>query len=415
MTPDSNESHKAFAGDKVPSMKRRSAANNYHERRIYMITMATEGRRPLLGRLEGDVRAERGTPEWPHVVPTPLGEAVAQAWHDIPRYHPEVRVTAFQLMPDHVHGILFVERHIEAGLGKVILGFKQGCNKAFRKLLPQLCPPLSAAGAAPPASSPAAAPAASPAAASPASPAAVSPAAVIQRPTQQVAPSVEYGAVSQRPQQQQQRPQQPPHPQQPPQRSQGLLFEHGYHDRILLREGQLDTMRAYIADNPYRLAMKRAHPELLSVRTDIDICGRKCSAVGNLSLLRAKQILQVRFSRSIDAALLAQEQKILLDAAHNGAVLVSPSISPGEKATMRAAFDAHLPLIVLLDNGLDPMAKPSGQRFEATAEGRLLLLSPFPHRNDKSHITRAQCNQLNALAWDIARAPASNTQHTEQR
>ena len=174
-------------------------------------------------------------------------------------------------------------------------------------------------------------------------------------------------------------------------------------------------MQAYIADNPYRLAMKRAHPDLLRVRTDIDICGRKCSAVGNLSLLQARQILQVRFSRSIDASLLAQEQKKLLDAARNGAVLVSPSISPGEKATMRAAFDAHLPLIVLMDNGLDPLAKPSGHRFEATAEGRLLLLSPFPHRNDKSPVTRVQCNQLNALAWDIARASASNSQHTDKR
>ena len=408
MSDKTNERSNAFAGEKVPSMKRRSEANDYHERRIYMITMVTEGRRPLLGRLEGDVNAPRDSAEAPHVTPSPLGEAVTQAWRDIPRYHPEVRVMAFQLMPDHIHGILFVERHLEVGLGKVILGFKQGCNKAFRRLLPQLCTPPPAGARATTATT----------------------AAVIQRPTQQEAPTVEYGAVLQRSQQtpqtqhpqqapqtqqtqqtqqapqtqQAQQTQQTPQPAHPQQHPNGFLFEHGYHDRILLREGQLDTMCAYIADNPYRLAMKRAHPELLRVRTDINVCGRKCSAVGNLTLLRAPQILQVRFSRSIDTNLLAQEKQRLLDAARDGAVLVSPSISPGEKATMRAAFDAGYPLIVLLDNGIDPMSKPSGRRFRATAEGRLLLLSPFPHSGERHMISRSQCNQLNALAWDIAHA-----------
>lgn len=40
-----------FAGEKVPSMKRRSDLNDYYGRHIYMVTMAVEGRRPLLGRL----------------------------------------------------------------------------------------------------------------------------------------------------------------------------------------------------------------------------------------------------------------------------------------------------------------------------------------------------------------------------
>lgn len=73
----------------------------------------------------------------------------------------------------------------------------------------------------------------------------------------------------------------------------------------------------------------------------------------------------------------------------------------GEKAVTRAAFDEGLPLIVLLDNGLAPLQKPSGERFRAYAEGRLLLLSPFPHRNHKVTITRQVCEALNGLAWEI--------------
>ena len=46
----------------------------------------------------------------------------------------QVRLLAFQLMPDHVHGILFVQETMEEHLGQVISGFKAGCNKAFRRL-----------------------------------------------------------------------------------------------------------------------------------------------------------------------------------------------------------------------------------------------------------------------------------------
>ena len=48
------------------------------------------------------------------------------------------------------------------------------------------------------------------------------------------------------------------------------------------------------------------------------------------------------------------------------------------------------------------MQKPSGERFRACSEGRLLLLSPFPHRNNRITITRAVCETLNGLAWEIS-------------
>lgn len=344
MNRETYEKQRAFAGELKPSMKRRAVDHDYHERRIYLVTLVVEGRRPLLGRLAGMVSAEPGTLDYPHIEPTPLGAAVAKMWLTIPEHHPGVEVLAFQLMPDHVHGILFVTRYLEEGLGKVILGFKQACNKEFRRLV------------------------------------GVEPVAVAQQQAQQQA-------------------QQPA--QQPLDRNHGLLFERGYNDSILLRRGQLETMKRYLADNPFRLAMKRARPEYLRVRQGVDVCGSACSAVGNLSLLTAARKLRVRISRSIDATLLEREKERLLAAAREGAVLVSPAISPGEKAITRAAFDEGLPMIVLLDNGLDPMSKPSGERFRACAEGRLLLLSPFPHRNNRVTISRATCEALNALAWDI--------------
>ena len=42
---------------------------------------------------------------------------------------------ALQMMPDHLHAILFVRAQMEKPLGKVLLGVKQACNQAFRELM----------------------------------------------------------------------------------------------------------------------------------------------------------------------------------------------------------------------------------------------------------------------------------------
>ena len=133
--------HKPFAGEKKPSMLRRRVGHDYTSRRIYLITMTVEGRRPLLGTLVGNAEAPEGSPDVPLVQLSPLGERVRDCWASIGKYYPEVRVLETMIMPDHLHGILFVERPMRSHLGLVIKGFKAGCNKAYRQLfsLPQHC------------------------------------------------------------------------------------------------------------------------------------------------------------------------------------------------------------------------------------------------------------------------------------
>ena len=43
---------------------------------------------------------------------------------------------------------------------------------------------------------------------------------------------------------------------------------------------------------------------------------------------------------------------------------------------MRAAFDAGLPTIVIMENGFTPLSKPHGEQFYACGQGTLLMLSP---------------------------------------
>ena len=117
-------------------MQRRSVDNDYTARRMYMITMVTEERKALFGKVVGRSEAVEPSAEAPHVELSPLGKAVEQIWLTIGGHHPEVKVVALQMMPDHLHAILFVREKMEKPLGKVLLGVKQACNQAFRKLMP---------------------------------------------------------------------------------------------------------------------------------------------------------------------------------------------------------------------------------------------------------------------------------------
>ena len=101
-----------------------------------MITMVTEGRKPLFGKVVGRSEAVEPSTEAPHIELSLLGEAIVQIWQTIGNHHPEVKIVALQMMPDHLHAILFVKSQMEKPLGKVLLGVKQACNQAFREIMP---------------------------------------------------------------------------------------------------------------------------------------------------------------------------------------------------------------------------------------------------------------------------------------
>ncbi len=345
MKKETYEAQKAFAGEKKPSMLRRCVGHDYTGRQIYMITMVTEGRRALFGHVVGKSDAPEGSPDEPRIVLSELGQRVADEWWAAPLHHPEVEVIALQMMPDHLHGILFVRDRMEKPLGMALRGFKQSCNKHYRELVLGLP-------------------------------------SVPSLPTQQTQPAPHKDRRGE-------------------DRTHGMLFARGYNDKLLLRAGQLETWLRYLADNPRRLHMKREHPDLFRVQRNLTVAGVSFSAIGNCFLLNRPVRLFVQCSRRLTEAEIQAKVKEYLTAARQGAVLVSPAISPGEKAVMRAAFNEGLPLIYLQENGLTELAKPSGTRMEACARGQLLILSPWEHHNEQITISRSQCLVLNDLARQI--------------
>ena len=320
-------------------MMQRCWEHDYCAPSFYMITVVTEPRRSCLSVLEG-------TAAEPLLQLSPIGEVVREVWQRTSAVYPGVEACECVVMPDHFHGILWVKERLERPMGHIVKAFKRVSTQECRSKGLLLPPDPSKGLLLPP---------------DPALVAAAAPAAGVS-----------------------------------------TLWQEGFQDSILLRNGQLKAMVNYIADNPRRLMAKRAHPELFTVVADQRLDPEHaCPVVGNRYLLQHPLKRQVQISRRITPEALAAQKEELLYAAEHGAVLVSPCISPGEKEIARAALEAGRPLIVLLGNGFAPLYKPAGRYFEACVSGRLLMVAPFPYHRQKRTITREQCLALNAWARTI--------------
>lgn len=370
LTMNNNEGDKKnFMREKIPSMKRRSVHNDYYSRHIYMLTLVVEGRRPILGKLVGNIKDEDDPPRIELYV---LGKAVQECWENIPKHHPEAKCLGFQIMPDHLHGILFVERNMENHLGQIVSGFKAGCNKAYRGLYSEAVPlntdkqagPMNTdkqAGPMPPNR---------PSACYTASPYSDLPLPSVMRLKKE-------------------------------DRSKGLLFERGYNDLINKNYDMLPRIVNYVNDNPRRLAIKRAYPDFFKVRFGISIGQQTYAGIGNKFLLDYPEKIQVKCSRKLTDEEIKDAINFYLEKARSGAVLVSPAISKGEQAVMRTALNEGLPIIFLTPWGFTAFSKPGHQYFNACADGRLLILAPWEHQTERIALTRNMCLRLNGMATEI--------------
>ena len=147
--------------------------------------------------------------------------------------------------------------------------------------------------------------------------------------------------------------------------------------------------------------MRRGHPEYFRVRFDLTIGSQTYAAIGNRFLLQHPEKVQVQCSRSLTEEQVAETVKRMLAKARSGAILVSPAISKGEQAVMRAVLNARLPLIFLTPWGFNEFSRPGHQYYEACAEGRFLILAPWPHENQRLPLTRQMCLALNSMTTEI--------------
>ncbi len=347
---------------------RRAHFHDYNRPGVYMITMVTEGRQRLFGQIVGHTRGLKGTKDYPHLMCSALGEKILQEEiAKISKFYKMVEVMKVALMPDHIHLLLNIKGRLPEGkhLGNVVRGFKTGCTRAWwqlqdeqeRKTSGEAQPSGKALG-----TDGGTVPEASP-----------------------LGCSKDSLGVSKacRP----------------------VLFEGGYHDRIIIRDGMLENICRYMDENPFRARLREERPNLMQRRLHLWIHDREYAAFGNLFLLKNPDRLQVFFHRKNKEGVpthltpeYGQEKEKLLKRAEEGAVLVTPGISKGEKGVVDAALDDHLSLILLQKELISEYWKPSQERFYACAAGRLLILAPWVTEGESDY---ARFHSLNDLARDI--------------
>ncbi len=97
-------------------------AHDYTRVGFYMITILTARRRPLFGVCRDN-----------DVYLSAAGNAVKRRWYQIPSHQPAIEASTLVVMPDHLHGIIYVKRQLSKPVGETIRGFKSGTTSELRK------------------------------------------------------------------------------------------------------------------------------------------------------------------------------------------------------------------------------------------------------------------------------------------
>lgn len=392
----------------------RSHTHDYKSPCIYMLTVTVEGRRPLLGRLAGDVQTA-------HIELTPLGEDVRHELYALCDRYPQLRLLQYQIMPDHVHVILQATTWLPKPLGNLFSSWKIACGRAYGRLTAGITAGASAlardkaeramedegatagkgrttgAGAltqdkAERAMEDDGATARDNAEETTTGEGATAGASALKRDKAAGAMEGEgafagdlSGAEALAPQENPFR----------------RLFAEGYNDRILQGKGQLQRMIDYIRDNPRRLLLKHSNSSFFTIHRNITIADHTFDAIGNLALLQAP-LMAVHCRRHWSPTELQTYTDRCAEASRQGTVLIGAFISKAEKAIALHASENQRPLIHLMDNGFPELYKPTGNAFYTCAEGRLLQLAPWGHHTTRTTVSREQCNALNTIAETIA-------------
>lgn len=177
------------------------------------------------------------------------------------------------------------------------------------------------------------------------------------------------------------------------------IFEKGFNDQILTTTRNLDVIYNYLRDNPYRLAVRFANPDFFSRINEIEIGGIHYQTYGNIHLLSNPFKEQVIIHQADNEAKRNSDRERWLHSSANGGVLVSPFISPAEKAIRAEAEALDAKIILITHEAFPERYKPAAHDFALCSEGRLLIISlGLPAGTP---LSRVLCLQMNALAEAI--------------
>lgn len=370
----------------VSSYRPRNAGHDYYGCGTYLITLVVSGRKPLLSHLVPDNGHKAAT-----LALTPLGEAIQEAWQQIPARQLEhgnhVKVHACVCMPDHFHGVLEVLEPMQWSLGDIIQAFKAFCTSCWQQemgLPSSTNRPISVDCK------------------SDDAPDWLREKAALHNNEGALIRSMSkkqrqeyYSFVG---------------------RSKRPLFDDNYDDTVCLDERHRQAMIAYVHDNARRALLRLLLPNFMSRCLHVQIGDRSYAAFGNLFLLRWPRKVQVMCHRRHPESHLPYEETD--DYAHERrewekaimegcTVIVTPGVSRGEQLMKNECLERGFPLIHLQAAPIGQYWKPERKRFEACARGTLLILAPreLEATGNVGHIPAdsdySRFHNLNTLAAEI--------------
>lgn len=322
------------------SYRPHDSGHDYYAPGIYLITLVVRDRErnhTLLGRLNDNLTE-------PGVVLTEIGRAVMEEWARTPEIQEKkgnIMTLVSQIcMPDHWHGVVQVHKPMNKSLGHIVQYVKSSCTARWR---------------------------------------AITGAALDSSSSQAIRGMSErqrrdyYSSL--------------PAEQRP-------LWDDNYDDTICLTDpatGAIDmrhfaAMVRYVADNPRRAIIRHARPEFMRRCLHVVINGRDYAAFGNLFLLRWARKVQVFCHRKAPDGRTPYEKTLAYRnecaewkrmIMQGATVIVTPGISMGERIIKDRCIEKGYPLIHLQKEAIGRYWKPELKRFEACANGALLILAPW--------------------------------------
>lgn len=346
----------------LSSYRPHDPGHDYYAPGIYLITLVIRNRTShpiLLGHLNDDLKS-------PAVILSETGKAVMEEWEKTPAIQLKkgnnLSLINQVCMPDHWHGVIQVHEQMNKSLGHIIQYIKSSCTARWRQIT----------GSALDSSS-----------------------------------SQTIRGMSER--QREQYYQTLPYTLRP-------LWDDNYDDTICLSDPltgkysarHFAAMVRYVEDNPRRAVIRRMRPQFMQRCLHVRIGNRDYAAFGNLFLLRWARKVQVfchrkaRFSQLTEGERLrygynyaispdtpmrvpyedteAFRKECALWEAQvmaGATVIVTPGISRGERLMKDRCLESNWPLIHLQKEPIGAYWKPEERRFNACANGSLLILAPW--------------------------------------
>lgn len=268
-------------------------------------------------------------PAAPHIVLSPLGEQVLTAWQRMPKVVPQIEHVCLAIMPNHIHAIIAVHQPLSRAIGAIIRSFMGTTSHTLHKMMEEGTVQWDAS------------------------------AATITRKASADKPS---------------------------------LWSEGFCVGVCQTEEKLHTRIGYVLENPFFGLLEKEQHDFMQRTLLLTIAGRTYGGYGNMLLLKEPDRVQVFCHRQHPVTHepyhlthdYRNEKDNILQAAGNGAVIVTPGISPGEADIMWSVLKAGGCVINIQKEEIPINSKwhPEKERRIYCSQGKLLVLSvhDLPHQ-----------------------------------